>query len=259
MANWFIVRDGESSGPFSDFEFRRQFIAAEISLDSQIWTEGQNGWQPLSEVSDVFSPPLSTPLDALPGREAGLQEKTFACHLCHTDLPSTDLIELEGHYYCEPCKPELIARLQEGRALHSLYQPAGFWIRWLALLIDGLITGVANFIISTLLFLPFGSDPDAFALIMFTGIVSWVLNIALSALYETWFVARFAGTPGKLVLGIQVLRPDGSRLTFLRSLGRHFAKYISGFVLMIGYLMAAFDEEKRTLHDIMCDTRVVRK
>jgi uncharacterized RDD family membrane protein YckC len=33
---------------------------------------------------------------------------------------------------------------------------------------------------------------------------------------------------------------------------------LSAIILMIGYIMAGFDEQKRALHDILCDTRVIR-
>jgi hypothetical protein len=52
---------------------------------------------------------------------------------------------------------------------------------------------------------------------------------------------------------------DGSNLSYGRSAGRHFAKYISGLTLWIGYIMAGVDEEKRSLHDRICDTRVIKK
>jgi uncharacterized RDD family membrane protein YckC len=52
---------------------------------------------------------------------------------------------------------------------------------------------------------------------------------------------------------------DGSQVTYLRALGRHFAKWISTMILAIGFIMAAFDDQKRTLHDRICETRVVRK
>jgi uncharacterized RDD family membrane protein YckC len=43
-----------------------------------------------------------------------------------------------------------------------------------------------------------------------------------------------------------------------RAVGRYFAKIVSGIILMIGYIMAGFDSEKRALHDMMCDTRVIK-
>ena len=49
------------------------------------------------------------------------------------------------------------------------------------------------------------------------------------------------------------------KLSYARSLGRHFAKHLSSFALFIGYIMAGLDEEKRALHDRICDTRVIKK
>jgi uncharacterized RDD family membrane protein YckC len=58
---------------------------------------------------------------------------------------------------------------------------------------------------------------------------------------------------------LKIAVTDGSRLSYLRALGRHFAKYLSGMILLIGYIMAAFDDQRRTLHDRICETRVVRQ
>jgi uncharacterized RDD family membrane protein YckC len=52
---------------------------------------------------------------------------------------------------------------------------------------------------------------------------------------------------------------DGGRVSYSRALGRHFAKWLSSIILGIGFIMAVFDDERRTLHDRICETRVVRK
>ena len=61
-----------------------------------------------------------------------------------------------------------------------------------------------------------------------------------------------------MALGLRIVRADGSSLTYGRATGRFFADYLSNLILFIGYIMAAFDDEKRTLHDRICDTRVVK-
>ena len=85
-----------------------------------------------------------------------------------------------------------------------------------------------------------------------------LLQYGIPAAYETWFVGKYAATPGKMACKLKVVVEDSSQVTYLRSLGRHFAKLLSGMILAIGFLMAAFDEEKRALHDRICETRVVR-
>jgi uncharacterized RDD family membrane protein YckC len=65
-------------------------------------------------------------------------------------------------------------------------------------------------------------------------------------------------TPGKMALGMKVIRADGQPLSVGLSLGRWAASWVSCLTLFIGYIIAAFDAQKRTLHDHICDTRVVR-
>jgi uncharacterized RDD family membrane protein YckC len=61
-----------------------------------------------------------------------------------------------------------------------------------------------------------------------------------------------------MALGLKVVRPDGGPITAGRAAGRYFAKMISGMILMIGYIIAGFDSQKRALHDMICDTRVIK-
>lgn len=51
----------------------------------------------------------------------------------------------------------------------------------------------------------------------------------------------------------------GYPVTFGRATGRYFGKILSGAILMIGYIMAAFTERKQALHDMMAGTLVVNK
>jgi len=147
---------------------------------------------------------------------------------------------------------------------------AGFWIRFVARLIDGILL----FIVTTILFLPlsflgFGSvgllssrqDPAAAlaalpALMGVIGITS-ILRIALFAAYEIYFVSTRGATPGKMALGLKIIRADGGPVPVGLATGRYFAQFLSAFILWIGYIMAGFDPEKRALHDRLCDTRVI--
>ena len=57
---------------------------------------------------------------------------------------------------------------------------------------------------------------------------------------------------------LKIVRPDGAPITYLRAFGRYFAEILSTLILFIGFMMAGWDEEKRALHDRICDTRVIR-
>ncbi len=60
-------------------------------------------------------------------------------------------------------------------------------------------------------------------------------------------------------MSIVVTGIDGKRISFARATGRHFAKYISAFILGIGFIMAAFTAKKQALHDMIAETLVVNR
>ena len=81
----------------------------------------------------------------------------------------------------------------------------------------------------------------------------------MAATYEGLFVYKLGATPGKMVLGLRVVRPDGGPVSLGRAVGRYFAKMLSAIIMLIGFIMAGFDREKRALHDMLVDTRVIKK
>lgn len=147
----------------------------------------------------------------------------------------------------------------------------GFWIRVVAAIIDACIVSAASAVVQA----PFGMamggmaipfagrpDPEQFATAfpaMFAMIgFAWALGLAVDAAYHIYFVAARGATLGKMVLGMKVVRVDGQPITAALAAGRWFASWVSALTLCIGYIIAGFDRQKRTLHDHICDTRVVR-
>jgi len=61
-----------------------------------------------------------------------------------------------------------------------------------------------------------------------------------------------------MVLGLKVVRPNGAPVNLGRAVGRYFAKWLSSMTLGIGYIIAGFDAEKRAMHDMIVDTRVIK-
>ena len=147
---------------------------------------------------------------------------------------------------------------------------AGFWIRALALFIDVIAVGITYSIIQLPLTLMFGGprlwfDPSGlsgpFWMDPAIGGASGLLSLfwlATDAAYHTYFVSAHGATPGKLALGLRVVVATGAPMTVGLALGRYIASWVSTFVLCIGFIIAAFDPQKRTLHDRICSTRVVR-
>jgi uncharacterized RDD family membrane protein YckC len=141
----------------------------------------------------------------------------------------------------------------------------GFWVRVVARMIDGFATSLIGWIfeIPLLFLLPTtltpGQDPTALLIPRTLAIfgISTLLSLAVVVVYEVYFLSTRGATPGKMAFGLKVVRADGSPITKGLAAGRYFASWVSALTLYIGYIMAGFDDEKRALHDRICDTRVI--
>lgn len=241
---WYYVHAGQRVGPISQEELDRLIQSGATSVDALVWRAGMADWQPYS---------------ALKGVEPGLagvmpSADSFVCSECGNSFSAENLIQIGSQSVCGNCKSILLQRLKEGAALPGVSRYAGFGIRLLAKFVDGCIAG------GLLMILIVGSgevsrrlQETAFALTVQLGLYL-VLGI-----YSVFFVGTYGATPGKMVCRIKILNANGSKVSYAKATGRYFAELLSGLILYVGYIIAAFDEEKRTLHDRICDTRVVKR
>jgi uncharacterized RDD family membrane protein YckC len=147
---------------------------------------------------------------------------------------------------------------------------AGFWLRFVAWIIDRIVIQVA----SSILFLPFGasvglrqlmrnhppSSPEELLPVFASMGRIFLLLVLLTWLYYALLESSsWQATLGKKALGLEVTDLAGSRISFGRATGRYFARWISNMTLTIGYIMAGFTEKKQALHDIIAGTLVIRK
>ncbi|MBN9350075.1 MAG: RDD family protein [Chitinophagaceae bacterium] len=130
---------------------------------------------------------------------------------------------------------------------------AGFWVRASAFIADLLIAGALSGITSRVLLGNYylADDPDGF---QWPGIVFLIVNWLYFSLQES--SARQA-TIGKLSAGIKVCTENYERLSFANATGRFFAKILSAAVLFTGFIMVAFNDKKRGLHDRISKTFVI--
>jgi uncharacterized RDD family membrane protein YckC len=194
------------------------------------------------------------------------------CGECGRPSSPDELAHFGDHLVCQNCKAGYAQKLREGVTPAAFGAPqleyGGFWIRVLAAILDGMILTVGNYILQLLVWRPLlpasqiqpGTPPAEMfrAMLGTAGIVS-LINLAINCAYETLFIAKLGATPGKMALGLKVVRADGGPVEMGRAFGRYFAKFLSTIILGIGYLMVAFDSEKRGLHDMICGTRVVKR
>jgi len=143
---------------------------------------------------------------------------------------------------------------------------AGFWIRFVAYLIDGFALSAIFAPIFFVFFAPaagfasIAQDTDAM-LAFYAGLSGfWLIEIVIQVLYFAGMESsKYQATLGKMAVGIIVVDESGNRISMGRAIGRFFAKILSGIIMMIGYIMAGFDSRKQALHDKLASTFVIYK
>jgi uncharacterized RDD family membrane protein YckC len=195
------------------------------------------------------------------------------CSECGRPAAHEELARFGDRTVCPNCKDAYAQKLREGVAPAGFVRYGGFWLRFVAVVIDGIILAIPMGILQMALAAAIGapmtrmsvtpnSNP-AEALAMMAPVFGMLgllmlLGMVLGCAYETFFLVKFGATPGKMALGVKVVRPDGSGIQTGRAIGRYFAKMLSAIIIYIGYIMAGFDSQKRALHDMICDTRVIK-
>jgi uncharacterized RDD family membrane protein YckC len=129
---------------------------------------------------------------------------------------------------------------------------AGFWKRFLASFIDGLILLIPSFALRAVT----GGSAAGFGL----GFgISFGSGLIIGFLYRPFFESSaMEATPGKALLNLSVKSESGARLTFKQACIRHFASYLSMLILYVGYLMQPFTARRQTLHDMLAEAVVVQ-
>jgi uncharacterized RDD family membrane protein YckC len=250
--NIYYAEGDRQVGPIGKTELQTLIKTKKINSQTLVWQPGMPAWQKLG----LYVRAKTQGDSQLMQPAAPIQQSL--CIECGQAFAEDDMIRFEDAWVCATCKPIFVQKIKEGVMVAGFMEYAGFWIRLGAWFIDWIILAIGTSII----YLPLSfmgifsfEKPAVFAIIQ---IFSTILNFIIPAAYESWFVGKYAATPGKMACKLKVVVADSTQVSFARSVGRHFAKYISGLILCIGYIMAGFDDQKRTLHDRICDTRVIR-
>lgn len=240
---WYHDYHGQQVGPITEDEFNALTAQNVIGPGTLIWREGMASWL---EFTQVKSGETSGPTP----------EEGAVCSQCGRVFSTDRMIRFGDSLVCASCKPAFVQKIKEGVHLDQ-YRYGGFWIRVGAKFIDYLVLWV----VQTALLIPlqFLVKSEDETMIILTVFFSLFFQFAIYAAYNTFFVGKFGATIGKIAVGLRIITADGDKVSYMRAFGRHFAEYLSMMILGIGFIMAGFDPEKRTLHDRICDTRVVKK
>ena len=202
-------------------------------------------------------------------------QTVLACSQCGRALAQSDLVHIAGNWVCADCKPVFLSRVMASGAAGAspnAWRYGGFWIRFGARFIDGLIFTAPVLIFAAVLM------PN---LIRASSQTRNSPNPMLAAGFLTFFVVAFlaggcyeilmlkyrSATLGKMACGLKVIRSDGRTLSWGVCFGRFFMwnvvtsgiPYINTVLMLVSAIMLGVDDEKRALHDRVCDTRVIYK
>jgi len=236
---WYYSIEGGRQGPVTDSEFESMARAGSIPPAALVWQEGMADWRPLAAARPDLLVPVS---------------ETVTVAGTPVEATQKDLV---------------VQRMREGyspQAAVGQLQYGGFWIRFAAKFIDGIILNVVLLPLNLLTQAPMmaldGQSPEAAAAALPSAMALFgaymVVAMALPVCYHGFMVGKWGASLGKMACGLKVLTPDGQPVTMARAFGRAAAEIVSGLTCSIGYLIAAFDDEKRALHDHMATTRVVK-
>jgi uncharacterized RDD family membrane protein YckC len=141
---------------------------------------------------------------------------------------------------------------------------AGFWLRVWAGAIDICIECVAAFVLTFALDFALSRFGHFIGLSPFDSKVAVGMAFIIILAVGSWLYSAFSesscwrATIGKRLLGLQVMCTDGSRTSFGVATVRHLMKFLSLFILMIGFLMSGWTKRRQALHDMPCDCLVIR-
>jgi uncharacterized RDD family membrane protein YckC len=184
----------------------------------------------------------------------------------------------DGAMFCSACGQSFstaaAARPYPQVAAVPRVEYGGFWLRFLAYLIDGavLMIGICVVAIPLVFLTGLGTflseihpeedwnDTGVWA------IIALFFLFATASLVITWLYhalmecSEWQATVGKKALGLVVTDMDGRRVSFGRATGRHFAKIVTNMIpAFIGYIMAGFTDKKQALHDMIAGCLILQR
>ncbi len=196
-------------------------------------------------------------------------QTVLACSQCGRTFAHSDLVQIAGNWVCADCKPAFLSRVMASGAAGAsplAWRYGGFWIRFGARFIDGLIFTVPILIFAAL-FIPNliragrqagnpASAPNpAFA--AFGFITFFLVFFLAGGCYEILMLKYRSATLGKMACGLKVSVCFGR--FFMWNVVTSGIPYINTVLMLVSAIMLGADDEKRALHDRVCDTRVIYK
>jgi len=297
--NWHYVRNGEAAGPVPGEELRRLVADGQVRRETLIWSPGLANWVDAASYADLFeglepAPPPLPPAGFAPVAGGAATAPLQTAHTTHGLADPGYATAAAAGYGAS--RDETTTSLASGPAYASdgttgvgtasTVRYAGFWIRFVAFVIDAVVIGgityalqrfteVADYprtFLTNLLPVPLTDTWQAVlsqqsnttlraidrADMLQIGTMG-ALSLAIALIYFVIIQALLQGTIGKLILGLKLQTSRLRNVGFFRCLWRFLMMFISAAILMLGFLLAGWTRQKTALHDLLAGTRVVHR
>lgn len=136
---------------------------------------------------------------------------------------------------------------------------AGFWVRFLAIIIDGILLGVITAALTPVWGPQVTVTGTGAAADFEVNATANALGTLVGLVYFVGFWAWRGQTVGMMPFNMQVVGvADGKKIDVVRGLLRYVGFIIAAIPLLIGLIWAAFDSRKQGWHDKIASTVVIR-
>lgn len=270
---WHYVKNGEAAGPVMGDEIRRMAATGTLTPATKIWTPGLAQWIDAGTFPELFAPAEPAPPPLPNHGQGGIRDLPHAAHG----------VAPQGYGFAG----QPIAGDQGTESGYISARPerryGGFWLRVLALIIDGLV--ISGIVWLALRFTPLYVYARGFVanvipienfevlqealqqsrVVLERGeFLNWMVLASTNAVIAALYFVILQATPlqatiGKAILGLRLITSKGDNVGLFRSLWRYICTFISSAIFGIGFLFAGWTREKTALHDMLAGTRVVRR
>jgi len=259
MSVYTVKWKGQSSGPYSLNELKKRFEDREIGAMHEVFVDGH--WMTLRAFfrrHPDSTPQTTRPADVQPAPDHG-STNAFGQQIAFPTMPvpPPQISPAMGKSYGHAMSlDESSGPWFTGESASLVF--AGFWMRAIALLIDGILV-----IGGPLWILDYFLEREILTLEAIRSLTAAEWGIfALIALSSAWIYSAvfecspLQATPGKRWVGLVVISTAGGRIPFATAALRSLAKVGSAGMGFVGFFLAAFTPQKQTFHDMMAHTFV---
>ncbi len=238
---FYLGRNGQQTGPFTEAEVRAQLAAGTVAGTDLIWREGMTDWVPVATILGVSAspPPLSSAFGG------GVPNRPFVSAVTRESVEEGPKLAGRGTRLAAVCLDGLVNIVGIGPGL-----------LWMALSFKS--QSMSGHISSD------SVDPVYFTQHLAGPLLVVLLPLMVILVVQTWLLCNRGQTLGKLWLKIRIVRTDGSPAGFAQVIMlRSFVMQLLTLIPVVGSLLALVDpllifrEDRRCIHDLLADTCVV--